>query len=105
MKSFDFISYQPSLFSEGNNRFRTNFGSITQIIFAILNISGIIYFSKDIYYRLNPNVIESSFIVSDPPEWILTPSDFNFIFSMNDPDNYGPYKNHSIYTVDLHNYY
>jgi hypothetical protein len=102
MKTFDFISYQPSLFAQGNKRFRTIFGSITQIIFAILNTSGILYFSKDIYYKLNPNVIESTFIVDNPPEWIVTPSDFNFIFSMNDPDNYGPYKNSSIYTVDFY---
>jgi hypothetical protein len=102
MKTFDFISYQPSLYSEGNMRFKTNFGGITQLMFAIINISGILYFSKDIYYRLNPNVIESTSVIDNPPEWVITPSDFNFIFSMNDPDSYAPYKNESIYSVEFY---
>jgi hypothetical protein len=102
MKTFDFISYQLSLFSEGNMRFKTTFDGTTQLMFAIINISGILYFSKDIYYRIDPNVIESTSILADPSEWVITPSDYNFIFSMNDPDSYTPYKIESIYSFEYY---
>jgi hypothetical protein len=67
-----------------------------------LNLAGIIYFSKDIYLKQNPIVIESSDININPEYRVIKPEDFRFLFAVNDPTNYQTYVNESIYTLGVY---
>ena len=51
LKLLDTLSYQPRFYSDGNTRFKTIWGGLVNILLVLLNLLGIIYFSKDIYMR------------------------------------------------------
>jgi hypothetical protein len=99
-KSFDFISYSPSLMTQTKTRFRTSMGGAALLFLIALYITGILYFSRQIYNRINPELGESSSIENDPPERVLTNSDFAFMMALNDPMTYSPYIDESIYTAE-----
>ena len=60
LKSIDFVSQIPIFFYDKNIRYKTMLGGLIQIIITVIWISGIIFFSKDIYLRENPSVITST---------------------------------------------
>jgi hypothetical protein len=102
LKILDNLSFQPTLLVDTHKRYKTKLTIILQIIFIILMIFGVTYFSLDIINRTNPNIIQSTNMVQDPPRKQVTPKDFNIIISLNHPVLYHPYRDESIYTVEFY---
>lgn len=102
LKKSDYMSVRPTLFSKENFRYKTWVGGLFQVIIVMLYASCLIHFSKDIYFRENPIVIEYKTISKLQDEWILTQKDFSFIYALLDPTTNKPYYNESIYKVEFY---
>ena len=75
-------------------------GGLIQIIITVIWISGLIFFSKDIYLRENPSVITSTEYDRIPYERNYTNGeDVFFMISLNDPITWAPFIDETYYTV------
>lgn len=79
----DFFSYNPTFFSKNNYNYKTPLGGILVIITLVINLTGILYFCKDIYNKMNPKIYETTIVKSTFPDHFLTSNDFKISVSMN----------------------
>jgi hypothetical protein len=101
IKKLDFISYQPKLYTLGDERYKTVLGGITQLMLGLIFLAGMIYFSQDIYRKINPYVIGST-SKEIYKEKIRFQSKFSVYISMMDPQLGIPFRNESIYSLKFY---
>lgn len=100
IKFMDFITIIPNFFYDGEYRYKTTMGGVIQIFLTLLWLTGIIFFSKDIYLRENPSIITSNEYDRIPYERNYTNlEDFMFMVSINDPITWAPFIDETYYTV------
>jgi hypothetical protein len=94
----DFLSYQPQFHTKSQERHKTAFGGLMQILLYLLNFSAIIYFSKDIYQRINPNVINSGGVeIFKSPVNIMKAS--SMFLAVVDQKTQMPFIDEKVYTI------
>lgn len=59
MKNLDFLYYQPSMFINNSEFFKTNLGGAFSILLFVCTALCIYAFGKDFYFRTNPSVLSS----------------------------------------------
>jgi hypothetical protein len=101
LKSIDLISYQPKLYTSGKDRYKTVFGGVTQLILGIIFLAGMLYFSQDIYNRINPNVISSASKIIFKDKFRFQ-TKFSVYISVMDPMLGIPFRNESIYSLKFY---
>jgi hypothetical protein len=101
LSKVDFLSFKPQFYTKGEERHKTIFGGVMQILLLILNITFIIYFSKDIYQKINPIVVKS-----DGMEVYKSQVDFprvsSIFLSLIDPETNMPFIDESIYKLKFY---
>ena len=100
--SIDLLSYQPTFFISGKDRYKNLCGGLLVILLIISYLLIFIYFAQDIFYRQNPLVIPGSSIDNNASNVTLKPTDFTVVFACVDQNTLAPYIDESIYTVEFY---
>jgi len=100
--SIDLLSYQPTFFISGKDRYKNLCGGLLVILLIISYLLIFIYFAQDIFYRQNPLVIPGSSIDNNASNVTLKPTDFSVVFALIDQITLAPYIDESIYTVEFY---
>ena len=82
--SFDLFGFTPYLEFNKRLKFATNFGLIISFIYFALIVLSVIYFSKDLYYRDNPETNYSEIFYPNPEDFVLDHTHFGIMFGVED---------------------
>lgn len=94
----DFNGYSPSIRIDSKKIYQTVAGGIISLMYFISMSTGIVYFCSQMWTKVDPIVITSTYDV-EPYPIPLSDSDFNIYFSIQDKDAYD-YVDPQVFTVN-----
>jgi len=101
LENLDLFGKKVEFKFNGKGTHKSIIGGVSTLILVIIFVLALMYFGQDIILRRAPKTVMSNFATENPQEVFISSNTFNFGFGLQNPENFVPFMDESIYTVQV----
>jgi len=101
LENLDLFGKKVEFKFNGKGTHKSIIGGLSTLILVIIFVLALMYFGQDIILRRAPKTVMSNLVTESPEEVLISPSTFNFAFGLQNPENFIPFMDENVYTVQV----